>query len=92
MIGGANHPDPLLQRRGHPTPDHTGLPDAVPGVDEIEYLAVDDGCSGCTSEVAREMGVHHIVRFKQNQGLAYAFSAGIGRDSSKEKALESSPP
>jgi glycosyltransferase involved in cell wall biosynthesis len=53
------------------------LPRALPGVDEIEYLVVDDGSTDRTVDVARELGVHHIVRLKQNQGLAYAFLAGL---------------
>jgi glycosyltransferase involved in cell wall biosynthesis len=53
------------------------LPRALPGVDEIEYLVVDDGSTDRTVDVARESGVHHIVRLKQNQGLAYAFQAGL---------------
>ena len=53
------------------------LPTALPGVDEIEYLVVDDGSTDRTVDVARELGVHHIVRLKQNQGLAYAFLAGL---------------
>jgi len=53
------------------------LPRALPGVDEIEVLVVDDGSTDRTVEVARELGVHHLVRLKQNQGLAYAFVAGL---------------
>ena len=53
------------------------LPDTLQGVDEVEYLVVDDGCTDCTAQVARELGVHHIVHLKQNQGLAYAFSTGM---------------
>ena len=53
------------------------LPTALPGVDEIEYLVVDDGSTDRTVDVARELGVHHVVRLKQNQGLAYAFLAGL---------------
>jgi glycosyltransferase involved in cell wall biosynthesis len=53
------------------------LPRALPGVDEIEYLVVDDGCTDCTAQVARELGVHHIVHLKQNRGLASAFSMGM---------------
>jgi glycosyltransferase involved in cell wall biosynthesis len=53
------------------------LPTVLPGVDEIEYLVVDDGSTDRTVDVARESGVHHIARLKQNQGLAYAFLAGL---------------
>jgi glycosyltransferase involved in cell wall biosynthesis len=58
------------------------LPRALPGVDEIEYLVVDDGSTDRTVEVARESGVHRIVRLGRNRGLAYAFLAGL------EAALE----
>lgn len=53
------------------------LPRSLPGVDEIEYLVIDDGSTDRTGEVARELGVHHIVRLKQNCGLAHAFVVGL---------------
>ena len=53
------------------------LPREIPGVDSIEFLVIDDGSSDATAETARRVGVHHIVRFPQNQGLAQAFSAGL---------------
>jgi glycosyltransferase involved in cell wall biosynthesis len=53
------------------------LPRSLPGVDEIEYLVVDDGSTDRTGEVAREMGVHHVVRLKRNRGLAHAFVIGL---------------
>ena len=53
------------------------LPRELPGVDEIEILVVDDGSVDCTASVARELGVEHVVCMKQNQGLAYAFMAGL---------------
>jgi glycosyltransferase involved in cell wall biosynthesis len=53
------------------------LPRALPGVDEIEYLVVDDGSTDRTVEVARELGIHHTVRLKRNRGLAYAFTVGL---------------
>jgi len=53
------------------------LPRSFPGVDEIEFLVIDDGSEDGTADVARALGVDHIVRFPQNQGLARAFSAGV---------------
>ncbi len=53
------------------------LPRSIPGIDEIEFLVIDDGSEDGTAEVARGLGVHHIVRFPQHQGLARAFSAGL---------------
>jgi len=53
------------------------LPGALPGVDAIEYLVVDDGSTDRTVEVAQESGVHHVVRLKQHRGLAHAFQAGL---------------
>jgi len=53
------------------------LPRHVPGVDEVEWLIVDDGSRDGTAEVARAHGVHHVVRFRRNKGLAAAFVAGI---------------
>jgi glycosyltransferase involved in cell wall biosynthesis len=53
------------------------LPCALPGVDEIDILVIDDGSTDRTAAVARDLGVDHVVQLKQNQGLAYAFMAGL---------------
>lgn len=53
------------------------LPRAIPGVDEIEYLIIDDGSTDRTVEVARAHGVHHVVGFSKNEGLARAFMLGL---------------
>ena len=53
------------------------LPREIPGVDTVEWLIIDDGSSDRTIEVARSLGVDHVVRFAQNRGLAFAFEAGI---------------
>lgn len=53
------------------------LPKAIPGVDEIAVLVIDDGSTDRTSEVARSVGVDHIVRLRRTQGLARVFIAGL---------------
>jgi glycosyltransferase involved in cell wall biosynthesis len=53
------------------------LPRAVEGIDAVEWLVIDDGSTDRTVEVARENGVHHIVRLTNNRGLAAAFQAGL---------------
>jgi len=53
------------------------LPRKIEGIDEIEYLIINDGSSDKTVEVAKKLGFHHIVSFKQNKGLAKGFMAGI---------------
>lgn len=53
------------------------LPREVAGFDRVEYLVIDDGSTDQTVAVAKELGVHHILSFPRNRGLAAAFSAGI---------------
>ena len=53
------------------------LPKFIKGIDTIEYLIIDDGCSDNTVEVAKNWGVHHVVSFAQNKGLAKGFMAGL---------------
>lgn len=53
------------------------LPREVDGFDIVEWLVIDDGSRDRTSEVARSLGVHHIVRHRRNRGLAAAFLTGL---------------
>lgn len=53
------------------------LPKHIEGVDEIEYLVINDGSSDNTEQVALNWGVNYIVHFKRNLGLAKGFLAGI---------------
>ena len=53
------------------------LPRRVDGFDTVEWLVIDDGSTDRTVEVARELGVDHIVRLTNNKGLANGFQAGL---------------
>jgi glycosyltransferase involved in cell wall biosynthesis len=53
------------------------LPKSLDGIDQIEVLVIDDGSTDRPAEVARELGVRHVVRAPVNQGLARAFSVGL---------------
>lgn len=53
------------------------LPKHIDGIDEIEYLIINDGSKDNTVEVAKNWGVHYVVNFKKNKGLAKGFMAGI---------------
>ena len=53
------------------------LPHEVDGFDEVEWLVIDDGSTDRTVDVAKEHGVHHIVRLTNNKGLANGFQAGV---------------
>ena len=53
------------------------LPRQIEGVDEIEYLIINDGSKDDTVKVARNWGVDYIVDLKRNKGLAHGFMAGI---------------
>ncbi|MDD6212986.1 MAG: glycosyltransferase family 2 protein [Clostridiales bacterium] len=53
------------------------LPRQIDGVDEIEYLIINDGSQDNTVEVAKAWGVHYVVNFRKNKGLAKGFMAGL---------------
>ncbi len=53
------------------------LPRQLAGIDQIEYLVIDDGSSDDTAVVASQAGVHHVVRLPRHSGLAVGFVAGL---------------
>lgn len=53
------------------------LPKHIDGIDEIEYLIINDGSVDNTVEVAKNWGVHYVVNFRKNKGLAKGFMAGL---------------
>jgi len=53
------------------------LPRSIEGIDTIELLVIDDGSRDRTVEVARSLGVNHIVRNVHNMGLARSFRRGL---------------
>jgi len=53
------------------------LPRHVDGFDKVEFLIIDDGSTDGTVTAAETAGVHHVVRFTRNRGLARGFMAGL---------------
>ncbi|WP_294391433.1 glycosyltransferase family 2 protein [uncultured Sphingomonas sp.] len=53
------------------------IPRSIPGIDSVEVLIIDDGSRDRTIEIAREIGVDHIVINKRNMGLARSFRRGL---------------
>lgn len=53
------------------------MPTTIPGIDEIEYLIIDDGSTDKTIDVAKKLGVKHFVIHPYNMGLARSFHDGI---------------
>ncbi len=53
------------------------FPDKIDGIDIIETLIIDDGSTDRTIEVAKELGVNHIIHNTNNLGLARSFQKGL---------------
>jgi glycosyltransferase involved in cell wall biosynthesis len=53
------------------------IPKTIPGIDQVEIMIIDDGSTDKTIEVARSLGVNHIVINKNNRGLARTFRTGL---------------
>ena len=55
----------------------SALPRKVPPMDRVEWLVIDDGSEDRTIEVARALGVDHVIIMPRHQGLARAFLVGL---------------
>jgi len=53
------------------------IPRQIDGIDQVELLIIDDGSTDKTVEVAKELGVEHIIINKKNLGLARTFRKGL---------------
>jgi glycosyltransferase involved in cell wall biosynthesis len=53
------------------------LPTKLEGIDKIAILIVDDGSRDKTVEIAKKLGVTHIVSHSQNRGLPAAVNTGM---------------
>lgn len=55
----------------------SSIPKKIKGIDTIEVLIIDDGCTDNTVEVAKKHGVKHFVIHRRNKGLGLGFRDGI---------------
>jgi glycosyltransferase involved in cell wall biosynthesis len=53
------------------------MPHRIAGVDHIEFLVIDDGSTDDTAEVARQLGVQHVIHHTRNMGLGRSFYDGV---------------
>src|SRR3990172_11107217 len=53
------------------------LPRRLEGFNSVEVLVVDDGSTDRTAQLARELGVNHVISHPRNRGLAAAFATGL---------------
>lgn len=68
---------PCYNERGTLEQTIADLPKEIPGIDTIEYLVIDDGSHDGTADLARSLGVHHVLVNPANLGLARSFARGL---------------
>jgi glycosyltransferase involved in cell wall biosynthesis len=68
---------PCLNEEGTLAVALKALPREVAGVDQVEWLIINDGSTDRTIEIARANGVDHIVDLGTHHGLARGFMAGL---------------
>jgi len=62
------------------------LPRSLVGIDEIEYLVIDDGSQDETAAIATACGAHHVIQLHNHRGLAAVFN--IGLDASLQRGAD----
>ncbi len=67
---------PCYNEEQHLAVTVAALPRELPPIDVVEYLVIDDGSTDRTVQVAKALGVHHVVRVP-HRGLARAFMTGL---------------
>ncbi|MEM6486431.1 MAG: glycosyltransferase family 2 protein [Pseudomonadota bacterium] len=68
---------PALNEAGQLAATLAALPRSLVGIDQIDYLIIDDGSSDNTGAIAKANGAHHVVRNKKTLGLAATFQVGL---------------
>lgn len=53
------------------------LPQRIPGIEKIETLIIDDGSTDNTVQIAKGLGVNHIIHNIGNKGLGTSFAKGL---------------